>query len=131
MAKLLGLNENYFIHQLGDRADVHARFNYYPCCSRPDLVLGIRPHSDGSFVTILLLDKEVEGLQVLKDGEWFKVPITPHALVFNLGNQMEVTTSISIVMAKNLYQGSTQEIEMLMIFTFGFSPKVLNFSMRV
>jgi len=110
MAKLLGLNENYFIHQLGDRADVHARFNYYPCCSRPDLVLGIRPHSDGSFVTILLLDKEVEGLQVLKDGEWFKVPITPHALVFNLGNQMEVTTSkylispeISLTMEKRRF----------------------------
>jgi len=96
MAKLLGLNENYFIHQLGDRAEVNARFNYYPGCSRPDLVFGVRPHSDGSVVTVLLPDKEVEGLQVLKDGEWVKVPIIPHALVFNLGNLMEVTTPISI-----------------------------------
>ena len=80
-----------FIQQL-DQAEVHARFNNYPCCSRPDLVLGLDAHSAGSFVTIVLLDKDVEGLQVLKDGERIRVLIIPHALVLNLGNQMEVTT---------------------------------------
>ncbi|KAJ6794872.1 putative 2-oxoglutarate-dependent dioxygenase [Iris pallida] len=92
MAKLLELEENYFINQLGDRAGVYARFNYYPCCST-DSVFGIKPHSDGSVITALLLDKEVEGLQVLKDGEWVKVPIIPHALLFNLGDQMEIMSN--------------------------------------
>lgn len=93
MAKLLDLEENYFINQLGDRAGVYARFNYYPCCSRTDSVFGIKPHTDGSVITALLLDKEVEGLQVLKDGEWVKIPIIPHALLFNLGDQMEIMSN--------------------------------------
>lgn len=88
-AKLLGLEENYFIRYV-DGADVHARFNYYPCCSRPDLVLGLKPHSDGSLITVLLLDKEVEGLQVLKDNEWLTVPTLAPALVINLGEMLQV-----------------------------------------
>ncbi|XP_020244324.1 probable 2-oxoglutarate-dependent dioxygenase At5g05600 [Asparagus officinalis] len=93
LAKLLKLEKNYFVNQLGDTAEVRARFNYYPRCSRPDLVLGINPHSDGSLITILLPDKEVEGLQVLRDGDWFKVPIIPHALLINLGNQIQIMSN--------------------------------------
>lgn len=93
LAKLLKLDEDYFVNQFGDRGEVFARFNYYPCCSKPDLVYGIKPHSDGSVMTILLPDKEVEGLQVLKDGNWVKVPIIPNALLINLGNQMEVMSN--------------------------------------
>lgn len=93
MAKLLALENDYFINQLGDRAGVYARFNYYPCCSKPDLVFGIKPHADGSAITVLLPDKEVDGLQVLKDGEWVKIPIIPHALLLNLGNQMEIMSN--------------------------------------
>lgn len=89
MAKLLGLDDMYFINQLHE-GDVYARFNYYPTCSRPDLILGVKSHCDGSFITLLLPDKDVEGLQVLKDDQWLKVPIIPHALVVNLGNQMEI-----------------------------------------
>lgn len=92
MAKSLDLNEEYFTHQLGDMAAVFARFNYYPCCSRPDLVFGLKPHTDGSMITIVLLDKDVEGLQVLKDGEWVRVPSNPYALLVNLGDEMEVIT---------------------------------------
>jgi len=47
-------------------------------------------HSDGSSKTVVLQDKEVEGLQVFKDNRWFKVPIVPDALVINVGDQMEV-----------------------------------------
>ncbi|XVF75296.1 hypothetical protein PTKIN_Ptkin13bG0175800 [Pterospermum kingtungense] len=32
------------------------RMNYYPVCSRPDLVLGLTPHSDGNSFTLLLQD---------------------------------------------------------------------------
>jgi hypothetical protein len=42
----------------------------------------------------VLQDKEVEGLQVLKDNQWFKVPIIPDALVINLGDQLEVGTTV-------------------------------------
>ncbi|XP_008801900.2 probable 2-oxoglutarate-dependent dioxygenase At5g05600 [Phoenix dactylifera] len=93
MAKLLDLNEEYFTQQLGGTAAVYARFNYYPCCSRPDLVFGLKPHSDGSMITIVLPDKDVEGLQVLKDGEWVRIPTNPHSFLVNFGDEMEIMSN--------------------------------------
>ena len=69
---------------------MQTRFNFYPPCSRPDLVHGVKPHTDRSGITILLQDKEVEGLQIVVDGKWYRVPVIPHALVVNLGDQMQV-----------------------------------------
>lgn len=66
------------------------RFNFYPICPRPDLILGLKPHADGSTITFLLQDKQVEGLQVFKDGQWVGVPIIPEAVFINLGDQSEV-----------------------------------------
>jgi isopenicillin N synthase-like dioxygenase len=87
-AKTLGLGEDCF-----------ARFNYYPPCPRPDLVFGVKPHSDSSGVlTILLIDKDVSGLQVLRDGVWHNnVPASPFMLLINVGDFMEVPYS-SIVL---------------------------------
>ncbi|ONK60260.1 uncharacterized protein A4U43_C08F16170 [Asparagus officinalis] len=93
LAKILKLDENCFKDQVDDRAEVFARFNYYPSCLRPELVHGVKPHSDGSVITILLPDKEVEGLQVLQDADWVKIPIIRDALVINMGNQMEVMSN--------------------------------------
>lgn len=69
---------------------MQCRFNLYPPCPSPDQVLGLKPHTDGSTVTVVLLDKEVEGLQLLKDNQWYKVQIKPHSLLFNAGDQLEV-----------------------------------------
>ncbi|KAF8393129.1 hypothetical protein HHK36_021370 [Tetracentron sinense] len=93
MARSLNLEENSFSSQLGERKKILARFNYYPPCPRPDLVLGLKPHSDDSVVTIILQDKEVEGLQVLIDDQWVTVPTIPHALFVNLGDQMEIMSN--------------------------------------
>lgn len=92
MAKSLNLEEDCFLKQCGERAIFIARFNYYPPCPKPDHVLGLKPHADGSTITLLLQDKEVEGLQILKDNKWFKVPIISDALLVNVGDQIEVTT---------------------------------------
>ncbi|GMQ07290.1 hypothetical protein CsSME_00051543 [Camellia sinensis var. sinensis] len=91
MAKSLNLEENCFLNQYGERATMFARFNFYPPCPRPDRTLGLKPHADGTAITFLLQDKEVEGLQILKDGQWFRVPIIPHALLINVGDQAEVS----------------------------------------
>ncbi|XP_034699138.1 protein SRG1-like isoform X2 [Vitis riparia] len=93
MAKSLNLEENSFSSQFGERAVMQTRFNFYLSCPRPDLVLGVKPHSDRSGITVLLQDKEVEGLQVFKDDKWFKVPVIPHALVVNLGDQMQIMSN--------------------------------------
>ncbi|KAH7574357.1 hypothetical protein JRO89_XS03G0286000 [Xanthoceras sorbifolium] len=90
IAKSLNLEENSFLNQFGERSLMQTRFNFYPPCLRPDLVHGVKPHTDRSGITILLQDKEVEGLQIVVDGKWYRVPVIPHALVVNLGDQMQV-----------------------------------------
>ncbi|XP_066376367.1 protein SRG1-like [Miscanthus floridulus] len=93
MAKLLELDDDYFIDQFGGKADAYARFSYYPPCTRPDLALGLKPHSDCSFVTLLMVDNSVGGLQVLQDGVWYDVPTRPHTLLINLGDQIEIMSN--------------------------------------
>ncbi|XP_039154834.1 protein SRG1 [Eucalyptus grandis] len=92
MARSLELEENSFLNQFGDQPVLETRINFYPPCSGAE-VLGVKPHLDRSTITILLQDKEVEGLQVLTDGEWHTVPVIPHALVINLGGLMQVMTN--------------------------------------
>ncbi|CAL5045836.1 unnamed protein product [Urochloa decumbens] len=94
MAKLLKLDEHSLINQFGDKASTYARFNYYPPCPRPDLVLGIRPHCDVGVLTLLLMDKDVGGLQVLRDGTWYSVPpVRDQGLLVNIGASLEIMTN--------------------------------------
>ncbi|CAI0629470.1 unnamed protein product [Linum tenue] len=93
MAKSLDLEENCFLDQYGEGALMTARFNLYPPCPRPDQIIGVKPHADASALTFLLPDKEVGGLQFLKDNEWFTVPIIPHALLVNVGDQAEIMSN--------------------------------------
>ncbi|KAL3747814.1 hypothetical protein ACJRO7_016602 [Eucalyptus globulus] len=88
MARSLKLEETGFLNQFGDLPVMQVRFNFYPPSSRTE-VFGVKPHSDRSGITVLLQYREVEGLQVLKDGAWYTVPVIPDALVVNLGDQMQ------------------------------------------
>ena len=97
MARSLNLEEGSFLEQFGEESLMLARFNFYPRCSRPDLVLGVKPHTDRSGITVLLQDKEVEGLQVLIDEKWVSVPTIPDAFVVNLGDQMQVIVVLLLV----------------------------------
>lgn len=93
MARSLNLADKCFIEQYGEKAKMKTKFNLYPKCPRPDLVLGAKPHADGTAITLLLQDNNVEGLQFLKDNQWFKAPILPEALLVNIGDQAEVISS--------------------------------------
>ncbi|EPS73559.1 ethylene-forming-enzyme-like dioxygenase, partial [Genlisea aurea] len=93
MARTLNLPDGTFLKQFGDAPSCHLRFNYYPPCPRPDMVNGVKPHADGSGMTFVLLDDEVEGLQVLKDGAWFRIPAIRGALLVNLGDQLEIMSN--------------------------------------
>lgn len=66
------------------------RMTFYPPCPKPELVMGLTPHSDATGITILLQVNGVEGLQVKKDGVWLPVKILPEALVVNVGDVLEV-----------------------------------------
>lgn len=91
MAKSLKLEENCFLEQFGKRAQLHARFNYYSPCQKPELVLGLKPHADGTGYSIILQDEV--GLQVLKDDKWYTVPKDPTALFVIMGDQMEIMSN--------------------------------------
>ena len=93
MARALGLEENSFIDGYGENPQIAARINYYPPCPDVDIVRQVSRHADVSAVTFLLIDREVEALEVLKDDQWFKVPIIPHAIVVLVGDQIEVFLS--------------------------------------
>uniref|UniRef100_N1QT96 S-norcoclaurine synthase 1 n=1 Tax=Aegilops tauschii TaxID=37682 RepID=N1QT96_AEGTA len=70
------------------------RMNYYPpCTSMPEKVLGLSPHSDGSFLTILLEVNSVQGLQIRRRGAWLPVKPLANALLLNVGDLLEIMTN--------------------------------------
>uniref|UniRef100_A0A803MXP8 Fe2OG dioxygenase domain-containing protein n=1 Tax=Chenopodium quinoa TaxID=63459 RepID=A0A803MXP8_CHEQI len=95
MSRSLKLDENRFFELWGDDKEdiIHARFNFYPRCPSANQVVGLKAHTDGSAITVLLQDKEIEGLQVLKDDQWFKVPIIPEAIIIHVGDQLEIASN--------------------------------------
>lgn len=93
MEKSLNLEENCFVDMFGENPTVLSRFNLYPPCPTPELVLAAKSHGDASGTTYLLQDKQVEGLQTLKDGQWHRVPLSPDAIVFNVGDQLEIMSN--------------------------------------
>ncbi|KAK9697944.1 hypothetical protein RND81_08G071700 [Saponaria officinalis] len=93
MARCLSLDENCFVNEHGESVIMAARFNFYPHCHDPKSVLGLKPHADGTAVTMLLQDKQVEGLQVQKDDPWFRVPIIPDALFIIVGDLLEIMSN--------------------------------------
>ncbi|KAL1826258.1 hypothetical protein DCAR_0205329 [Daucus carota subsp. sativus] len=65
----------------------------YPPCPKPDLIKGLRAHTDAGGIILLFQDDQVSGLQLLKDGEWIDVPPMRHSIVINIGDQLEVITN--------------------------------------
>lgn len=94
IAETLGLASGTFDGMFGGESAVQAvRMNFYPPCPRPELVLGLSAHSDGSAVTVLQQDTAAAGLQVRRAGKWVPVRPVPGALVVNLGDSLEVLTN--------------------------------------
>ena len=91
----LGLEQGYLKRAFaGSRGPTFGtKVSSYPPCPRPDLVAGLRAHTDAGGVILLFQDDQVSGLQLLKDGEWVDVPPTRHSIVVNLGDQLEVITN--------------------------------------
>jgi len=65
----------------------------YPPCPKPDLIKGLRAHTDAGGIILLFQDDKVSGLQLLKDDQWIDVPPMRHSIVINLGDQIEVITN--------------------------------------
>ncbi|MFQ6647047.1 hypothetical protein Gotur_019310 [Gossypium turneri] len=92
LSVLMGMDENGLKRKLGEFQQ-GIRMNYYPTCSRPDLVLGISPHSDGSLFTLLLQDDEINGLQIKHKEVWIDAKPIPNSLVVNIGDAIEILSN--------------------------------------
>ena len=74
------------------------RLNYYPVHDpiegvtedyQPVADLGVHHHTDAGALTVLIQD-EVGGLQVHRNGYWYDIPPVPGAIVINTGDMMQV-----------------------------------------
>ncbi|KAG5388492.1 hypothetical protein IGI04_030033 [Brassica rapa subsp. trilocularis] len=65
----------------------------YPPFPGPEMIKGLRAHTDAGGIILLFQDDKVSGLQLLKDGDWIDVPPLNHSIVINLGDQLEVITN--------------------------------------
>ena len=74
------------------------RLNYYPVHDpiegaaadyQPVADLGVHHHTDAGALTVLIQD-DVGGLQVHRDGYWYDIPPVPGAIVINTGDMMQV-----------------------------------------
>ncbi|KAJ1382562.1 Oxoglutarate/iron-dependent dioxygenase [Sesbania bispinosa] len=97
MDENLGLPKGYIKKALnggdGDNAFFGTKVSHYPPCPYPELVNGLRAHTDAGGVILLFQDDKVGGLQMLKDGQWIDVQPLPNAIVINTGDQIEVLSN--------------------------------------
>uniref|UniRef100_A0A2P2L6P8 JMS09K11.4 protein n=1 Tax=Rhizophora mucronata TaxID=61149 RepID=A0A2P2L6P8_RHIMU len=77
----------------GDNAFFGTKVSHYPPCPHPELVNGLRAHTDAGGVILLFQDDEVGGLQILKDGQWIDVRPLKNTIVINTGDQIEVLSN--------------------------------------
>lgn len=89
MAKGLKVREDHpLLAELAEQHTSYLRINYYPVCPpSDDSPLGISPHHDAGFLTVLLQDDDCHSLQVLNsEKEWVTVHPEPGALTINTGD---------------------------------------------
>ncbi|KAK6143615.1 hypothetical protein DH2020_023963 [Rehmannia glutinosa] len=94
LAEAISLDKGAFSQYFDQKSsEINVRVNYYPPCPRPDLALGITPHTDGSALTLLLQFESSNGLQVCKDNQWLTVPWPCNTLLVNLGDFIEIMSN--------------------------------------
>ncbi|KAF5725304.1 1-aminocyclopropane-1-carboxylate oxidase family protein [Tripterygium wilfordii] len=97
MDENLGLKKGYIKKAFnggdGDEAFFGTKVSHYPPCPHPELVNGLRAHTDAGGIILLFQDDAVGGLQILKDGEWIDVQPLPNTIAINTGDQIEVLSN--------------------------------------
>lgn len=93
LSRSLGLSPDFLDKYLqSEVANIHLNMHYYPPCPDPNLTLGLSAHSDPNVLT-LLLQSELGGLQLFKNGVWMAVRPIPDSFVVNIGDQMQIFTN--------------------------------------
>ncbi|CAK9173991.1 unnamed protein product [Ilex paraguariensis] len=96
MSENLGLEKGYIREAFtGSKGpSVGTKVAKYPQCHNPELVRGLREHTDAGGIILLLQDDKVPGLEFFKDGQWVEIPPSKNNTIFiNTGDQLEVLTN--------------------------------------
>ncbi|MED6140597.1 iron ascorbate-dependent oxidoreductase [Stylosanthes scabra] len=92
--KYLGISKDQEGNWIGPNNRVDAlQLNSYPICPNPENAMGIGPHTDTSFFTVVH-QIQSSGLQIFKDGSgWFTVPLEPNTVVINTGDILHILSN--------------------------------------
>ncbi|XP_076918649.1 1-aminocyclopropane-1-carboxylate oxidase 5-like [Bidens hawaiensis] len=97
MDENLGIPKGYIKKVLNggdaEKAFFGTKVSHYPACPHPEMVKGLRAHTDAGGIILLFQDDEVDGLEILKDGKWIDVQPVPNSIVINTGDQIEVLSN--------------------------------------
>ncbi|KAK9126552.1 hypothetical protein Scep_015398 [Stephania cephalantha] len=124
--------EEFTLKDFGDGSQLMV-INCYPACPEPELTLGMPPHSDYGFLTLLLQD-EVEGLQIQNRGKWVTVEPIPHSFVVNVGDHLEIFSNgkYKSVLHRVLVNSTKSRISVASLHSMSFeqvirpSPKLID-----
>ncbi|XP_051142194.1 hyoscyamine 6-dioxygenase-like [Andrographis paniculata] len=89
ISKGLGLEKDHLV-SMSETKFLSA--NNCPPCPNPSIALGVPKHLDHNLITILY-QGNVEGLQILKNGEWFGVEAPPNTFAVNIGTQLQIISN--------------------------------------
>ncbi|MCL7029971.1 hypothetical protein MKW94_024188 [Papaver nudicaule] len=121
----LGLSNSYMREKLEDGMQVMA-INCYPPCPQPDRVLGLPPHTDYSFVTILL--QSGQGLQVMStnEEEWRLIADNHGVLHVQVGDFLEVLSngSYKSVVHRATLNSEKTRYSIASLHSYGMDEKV-------
>ncbi|KAL2547910.1 1-aminocyclopropane-1-carboxylate oxidase 1 [Forsythia ovata] len=96
MCENLGIQKNSIMEAFagGRGPSVGTKVAIYPECPRPELIRGLREHTDAGGIIVLLQDDQVPGLEFFKDGKWEKIPPSKNDRIFvNIGDQVEILSN--------------------------------------
>ena len=95
-----GMAENHLGNycETGDTISLLRLFHYFPYRTADKKFpqqqdrIGSSAHTDWGFLTLILQEDGVTGLQLHKDGEWYDVPPVPETLMVNCGDYFSLLT---------------------------------------
>ncbi|KAK8963172.1 Thebaine 6-O-demethylase [Platanthera guangdongensis] len=91
ISESLNLPHSYIEDAVGEVYQ-NITISYYSPCPQPELALGLQSHSDMGVISLLIQD-DVGGLEVLKDGEWILAKPVSDAIIVILADQTEILTN--------------------------------------
>ncbi|KAK4753311.1 hypothetical protein SAY87_022109 [Trapa incisa] len=117
LARDLGAGGVYFRENCTARS-CYLRMNRYPPCPFSPEILGLVPHTDSDFLTIVFQDG-VGGLQLMRDdGSWAGVFPNPDALIINIGDLLQAWSNGVYKSVRHRVVASSEEERLSMAFFY-------------